>query len=255
MRDALAHWQRAFGAAIDGAATLPALRGDAATVARRFGVYRNNVRLARMAALRNAYPVIAALVGDAFFDGLARRFASTYASTAGDLNAYGAAFDAFLAAFEPAQALPYLPDVARLERAVHVAWSAADSAPFDVARLASLDAAAQAALRFTVRPGAHALVSRWPIAAIWNAHQPDAPHGFDFDAASPPYFALVRRDATRVRVDTLDAAAHALFVASAGGAPLADALDAVVAAAPHADAGVVLGTALRDGWFDDAPAG
>ncbi|MFX9866817.1 DNA-binding domain-containing protein, partial [Acinetobacter baumannii] len=81
------------------------------------------------AALRLAYPVCRLITGDDYFDALARRYRAACPSRDGDLNRYGDRFAAFLDGFEPVRALPYLPDVARLEWSVHVATMAADARP------------------------------------------------------------------------------------------------------------------------------
>ena len=94
----------------------PAGFSDAA--ARRFRVYRNNVRVALVEALAAAYPAVLSLVGTAFFERMALVYASDRPATERTLNLYGGAFADFIAGFAPARELPYLADVARLERAV-----------------------------------------------------------------------------------------------------------------------------------------
>ncbi|ARM00254.1 hypothetical protein BOC59_09485 [Burkholderia pseudomallei] len=50
------------------------------TVRRRIGLYRGNVRANWRAALASAYPVLLALVGDAYFDALSIAYARAYPS-------------------------------------------------------------------------------------------------------------------------------------------------------------------------------
>jgi len=113
----------------------------------RLRVHRETTLAALAGALAATYPVCARLVGDEFFRAAARRFAREVPSRSPDLCDYGAELADWLAAFEPAQALPYLPDVARLEWALH---------------------RARHALSEPVR-----LVSPWPIDRIWRTNQPE----------------------------------------------------------------------------------
>ena len=82
-------------------------------------VYRNNYRGNLHDTLAGAYPVIEQLVGKDFFRLLTRRFIGQHLSHSGNLHHYGAEMAGFVAAFEPAQELAYLPDVAALEAVSH----------------------------------------------------------------------------------------------------------------------------------------
>jgi hypothetical protein len=135
-------------------------------------VYRRNVLGARQGALSAAYPVTRRLVGDAFFDEAAERFAHATPSTRGDLNAYGEAFAGFIASYPHARALPCLPDVARLEWAVHESHAAADGALLDVAALARVPGEALAGLVVRLHPAVRLVRSAHPVLAIWEANQP-----------------------------------------------------------------------------------
>src|SRR5438105_1677644 len=128
-------------------AEVSVFEGEAARVRRRLGFYRGNVQANAARALRNAYPVCAALVGAQFFEALAHAFAAERPSQCGDLNDYGAEFGGFIAAFPPAAPLPYLADVAALEWQVHRSHYAADSAPLDLRELADIDPQRFAGLR------------------------------------------------------------------------------------------------------------
>jgi hypothetical protein len=134
--------QQDFAAALRDAAATPRvarwLAGDATQVERRVAIYRANAAAAIAKALAAAYPVVRRVVGDEFFDGLARAFRCGTPSTSGDLGDYGAGFADFLAAFPPARALPYLCDLARLEWAAHRAYGAADAPPWEAGTLAAV---------------------------------------------------------------------------------------------------------------------
>ncbi|HZP92529.1 MAG TPA: DNA-binding domain-containing protein [Burkholderiales bacterium] len=210
-------------------AALPAFAGDPAKTARRLAIYRGNVHANAGKALRAAYPVVAALVGEEFFQGLARAYSEAIVSRSGDLNEYGAEFTRFLADFPHTQDLPYLPDVARLEWAVHLAHYAADREPLNPARLAGFAQEHQPALRFRLHPACVLLTSRWPIARIWEVHQADHTGAFDVDMDCGMERALVFRPGFRVRVRSLGPAEHVFLSALARRQTLADALQAALA--------------------------
>ena len=134
-------------------------------------VYRNNYRVGLIDTLAFIYPVCRQLVGEDFFSGLARAFIGGHPSHSGNLHLYGAGFGDFIAGFEHARELPYLADVARLEWRVHRAYYAADAAPVDSAALAAFPQQRWGELRLRPLPDVAALLSRWPAASIWLAHQ------------------------------------------------------------------------------------
>jgi len=140
----------------------------------RLAVYRHHVFITLTATLEAAFPVVCKLVDRRFFAYVADAFIRQHPPVDPCLDEYGSAFPGFLGAFEPCAGLPYLPDVARLEWAIHLAAQAPDVAPLDRALLASLAPAEMARLRFMRRPGLAYLVSAWPVDRIWRAHQSES---------------------------------------------------------------------------------
>lgn len=206
---ALAALQRDFAEALtaaDGDAAPAAL--DAAA-ARRFRVYRNNVHHGLAGALGAAYPVVRALVGEDFFAALARAFLAAHPPRSRSLALLGGELGEFLDGFAPASAVPYLGDVARLERAVLEALHAADAPPLEPEALAA------GATGWGVHPAARLVASRHPIVAIWRAHQPGAERGA---IEARVETALVTRPRLRVLVRDLEPAAAAFAAAVIAGA-------------------------------------
>ena len=222
--DALARLQAAFASAVTGgdeAAVAAHLAGDPALARRRLAIYREAIGANRRGALRSAYPVVARLVGDAFFDEAARRLAGSAPPACADLNRYGEGFPAFLATYAHAGPMPWLAEVARLEWAWHEALSAADVPGIDFAALAAVPAEEQPALRFSLHPSVRLVRSVWPVLAIWEANQPDRDGTPDRDEGADDV--LVWREDQRVRLALL-APPDAEFVASlARGMPLEEA--------------------------------
>jgi hypothetical protein len=180
--------------------------------------YRATVRSNHRAALASTYPVVERLVGAAFFAEAARAYGAAHPSVGGDLHRFGDCFATFLEGYDPARSLAYLPDVARLEWAVHESAHAADAPPFDFAALAAVAEDEQGALRVRLAPAARWLAAEHPVVAIWQANQPDRDGSPDRTEGADRV--LVHRVGTDVVVETLDAHAWELLAALAAGASL-----------------------------------
>jgi uncharacterized protein (UPF0276 family) len=244
----IAGWQAAFGAALfdagQAAALAPLLKGTPA----RLAIYRGNLGVHWNRALAAAYPVLRQLVGADFFDALARAYGRAHPSPDPDLNRFGAALPAFLDSFAPAAALPYAPDLARLEWLVHEAHYAPDAdvdgdpGADPAAVLQTLTPAAFEAARAGLHPALRLQASRWATPALWLAHQaPDAAFPAAMDV---PGHARVLRSRWQVEVKAIDAAEHAALACLAAGATFGAAFDAAFAL----DEGFDVGARLRD-WL------
>ena len=246
----LLRFQADFGRALRDRARTPEvarwLAGDAQAIDRRLALYRANMVAAAAKALSAAYPVVRQAVGAEFFHALARDYQRGTPSTSGDLGDFGAGFAGFLAAFEPTRSLPWLPDLARLEWAVHQADGAADAAAWDAATLAAVAPDRQAALRLHWSPGLAVIESGWPIVRVWQIHAPghDGDFSVDWTAAET---ALVARDGFAVAVRPCCLADAAFLQASLAGAALGDAAVATLERHPGFDLGALLARAVRDG--------
>lgn len=145
-------------------------------VARGLAAYRANAGAAAERALASAYPTVQQLLGDEAFAALARACWQRHPPTAGDLGLWGGALPAFMADAQTLAGEAYLPDVARLEWAVHQAERAADaSAPQGLERLGSDD---PAALVLRLAPGTAVVDSSHPVVSIWQAHRSSAADRF-----------------------------------------------------------------------------
>jgi len=242
--------QAAFAAALrdrDAVADATAcLAGDPALAARRLAIYRANVAATSARALGAAYPVARQIVGDEFFDALARAYLAAHPSTSGDLHEFGAAFADFVAVFPHTRALPYLPDLARLEWAVHRAYGAADATPVEPAALAAVPPGRQAALRLHLADGTTVVESVHPVRRLWEIHQPgfDGEFGVDWTVAQS---ALVAREGLRVTVTALSAGEAAFVRAVLAGAGFGDAAASALGVQPDADLGGLIGRILSAG--------
>ena len=232
--DALAASQQAFAMALlDTAATLPSFAGE--SVPQRYSLYRGNLSATWRRTLGHAYPVVLALVGEAFFGGLACAYGRQMPSDSADLNQFGERFADFLTSFPPVADLPYLPDMARLEWAVHLAHYAADAQGLAPDALAALHPDQLEARCFTLHPACALLASNWQVAALWWAHQEGDGQGMFPQEMQVASYALVCRTRWKAQVLILDAAAHAALLALRQGQTFGAALDAAFALDPAFD--------------------
>ena len=201
-----------FAGAIVAGGTMTADAG-AYSVEVALEVYRNNYRGNLQDALAGAYPVTLRLVGDDFFRFMARQYIGLHPSASGNLHHYGDRLAEFLASFDAARSLAYLPDIARLEWACHQAFFATDEAPDFFENLARVPPERYADL--ILRSGSRLIRSDSPIVAIWRAHQTE--DDFEIDTGSGAVIAQVYRLGDEVVVGELsEADAHWLECIQAG---------------------------------------
>lgn len=205
------------------------------SVAIAIEVYRNNFRGNLHDTLAGAYPVIEQLVGKDFFRLLTRQFIGQHLSHSGNLHHYGAEMAGFIAVFEPAQGLPYLPDVAALEWACHCAYFTDDAATLDLGKLAQIPPEQYPDLILHIHPACHLVRSRYPIAAIWHAHQPGASSDFNIDLDSGASNALVSRKNDVVLLSELTEAEALWLQGIQSGIQLGNATAATLAHYPDFD--------------------
>jgi Putative DNA-binding domain len=140
--------------------------------------YRANASALAERALLAAYPVQKQLLGEEAFARLARDLWAAQPPERGDLAQWGGMLSAYLqsapALTELVTEHPYLPDVARLEWALHTLANAAD-ANQDTASFALLATQPPEALQLRLAPGTQLVPSAYPIVAIWQAHAQPTP--------------------------------------------------------------------------------
>ena len=187
----------------------------------RMAIYRNNVAFSLITALGDAFPLLANLLGRDAFSRVSRAY--TLAHPPGDpcMFHYGAALPEFLAADEGVAHVPYIVDVARLERALNEVAHAADDEGLLPAALATGNIEDET-LSFI--SAMHLLVSDWPLHDLYLFASGDAPPPMDMGA---PQSVLVYRDADyQSHIAKLPLGGDALLRAMLDGVPLAAAAEA-----------------------------
>lgn len=193
---------------------------NGADPASRFAVYRNNVHSSLINALAAAYPVTLQLVGEEFFRAMAGLFVQASPPTSPLMSEYGSAFAAFIQDFEPAASVPYLADVARLERLRVGAYHAADTQPLDRQTvLQALQGQTDLGkLRVQLHPSVSTFSSAYAVVAVWAAHQAESA----MDSLNPWHAqgALVLRQGLAVKVFAIDSGSVAFINSLNSGAEL-----------------------------------
>lgn len=204
---------------------------DGVQATKRFDVYRNNVAVSLTEALETAFPVVRKLVGEDFFRAMAGVYLRANPPTSPVMMFYGAEMPDFLASFGPAQSVPYLPDVARLELALRHSYHAADATPVAADALGQLAPDTLPHVTFTFAPSVFLIPSRYPLHSIWWANT----HGGD--TAKIPQPSLITRPEFDPQVDVLTPEQAAVTTALMAGEPIGQALR-------HGGAGFDLGPLL-----------
>ena len=221
-----AHQQLFAGALLDPGQAEPVLsQFKGSDNEHRFGLYRGNLSATWDKTLSAAYPVVRMLMGEEFFSGLGKAYGRAHPSLSGDLNRFGADFDAFLRHFPHVADYPYLPDMATLEWALHRAHYAPAADGVTAQRLAALSPEQLETARMTLHPACRLLSSEWATIPLWQAHQPDSGIGFPEQMAAPSY-GVIARPAWKTQVVPLSGAGHAALRVLGEGRDFGAALDA-----------------------------
>ncbi|HTN96356.1 MAG TPA: DUF2063 domain-containing protein, partial [Nordella sp.] len=179
-------------------------------------------------------------------------FALSHPPTSPVLLNYGHDFADFVAGFAPAQSLPYLADMVRLENAQIRAYHARDAAPILAQVLARVPPERVNGLTFSFHPAAAVVRSAFPIVTIWSMNMglsPLAPI-----AALKPEDALITRPELSVLTRQISAGSAVFLLALIGGATLGEAFEAALASDPDFDLGQNLAELMRSGAILDIVA-
>lgn len=212
---------------------------------RRFGVYRNNVFWGLTEALKSRFPAALAIVGDEFFNAMADHYIRLDPPRSPLLLTYGDGLADFVASFEPAAGLPYLPDILRLEVARSRAYHAADRVPLDGTALGAVSTELLPLLTFELHPSLSILRSSYPVVTIWAMNAGEMPLAPIEDWQRED--ALVVRPAMTVHVHRLGPGGADFLAALASGRPLGEAIETAAAADPRFDLTQNLAGALQSG--------
>lgn len=251
MTASLAHFQDRFAQALLASdVSEPNAAPEIAALVRQpgFAVYRNTVMKGCIDALQANHPSVVRLVGEEWFRAAAAVYVRMHQPQDARMLYYGEHFPDFLARFEPAADLPYLPDVTRLDRLWAEAHAARDELPLDPAALSGL---APEELARTVLHPHPAARWRWfadqPIYTIWRRNREALDE--DSEIKWQGEGALLVRPHGAVAWIALDVAGCAFLDVCMAGRPLADAARTALGAQQDIDLARLLSTLLDAGAF------
>ncbi|KUM24733.1 hypothetical protein AU467_06425 [Mesorhizobium loti] len=215
---------------------------------RRFAVYRNNVVAGLIETLKENYPAVHRIVGDEFFRAMAGHFSIAHPPQSPIMLSYGKGFPEFIDGFEPAAALPYLADVAGIERAWNEAYHAADAEPLSANDLLAIDQDDLARVRLALHPSLRVTQSRFPALTIWRMNIAGGePAAVDLEAGGED--ALIIRPSAEVVVHRLPMGAAAFVRTLGAGKPVVAAAIAALEATPYFDLRAMLAGLIEAGAF------
>jgi hypothetical protein len=197
--------------------------------AERLQIYRRNTLVTLSEALAACYPTVQSLVGEEFFRHTAELYIQSYPPTSGNLHDFGSALAMFLVGFAPAQALAYLPDVARLEWARQLSYHADDAPALEIETLKAVSPMDLEALCFEQHPATRLISSAYPIFDIWQLHQSNDPQA-TADLGVGGQHVRVFRHRLKVDIELLGPAEYLWLQRLANGRTIGEATDVALAA-------------------------
>ncbi len=217
------------------------------TANKRYNVYRNNVTVSLINALVAAFPATQRITGTDFFRAMARFHVRATPPTSPLLFEYGRDFPDFIERYEYAQSMPWLADVARIERAWLDAYHAANAEPLGPQALASIAGERLADVVFTPHPATRIVRSRFPALTIFAANRSEDPVGRI--VATEPEDALTTRPALEVMVRRLPSGGAVFLTRLIESEPLGAAAAAALADCPAFDLSANIAGMLAAGVF------
>lgn len=220
---------------------------------KRYDVYRNNVTVSLIDALAAIYPAVQRITGPDFFRAMARFHVRESPPTSPLLFEYGYGFPGFIAGYEHAQTMPWLADVARVERAWLDAYHARDAAPLAPAQLAAVAPERLADLVFKPHPAAQIVRSDFSAVTIFAANRDSAP--VSRIDASTPEDALITRPEFDVIVRHLPPGGAVFATGLMAGLPLGEAASSALDASPDFDIATNIAGLIEAGAFSSIAFG
>jgi len=214
---------------------------------RRYNVYRNNVTVSLIDSLAAIYPATQRITGPDFFRAMARFHVRATPPTSKLLFEYGREFPNFIASYEYAQQVPWLADVARIERAWLDVYHAADAAPLAAEALGRIPPEQLADICFAPHPAMRIVRSAFPAVSIFAAYREAVPEGPI--AVQAPEDALITRPDLDVTVRNLPPGGAVFLTSLADGLSLGNAAAAAFDSSAAFDLAANIGGMIEAGAF------
>jgi hypothetical protein len=229
-------------------ATPPAVTGPNGKAAnKRYNVYRNNVTVSLINALAAVFPATMGITGPDFFRAMARLHIRAMPPSSPLLFEYGRDFPDFIERYEYAKSIPWLSDVARIERAWLDAYHAPDAEPLAARALGCIPQECLAEVVLVPHPAMRIVCSNYPAVTIFAANRTAGPavHIELTEAEN----GLVTRPRLEVMVRRLPPGGAVFLTHLAAGEPLGMAAASALADSPTFDLAANSAGMLEAGVF------
>jgi len=191
----------------------------AGTVEDRWHVYAHGYLARLTEALALEFPAVRRILGEAAFGVLVERFVAEFPPGALDLARAGDLLPLYLGSDSFGRQLPFLPDLARLERRIAEAFVARDAELWRLDDLRRLDPEEVARLPLSVAPGAAVVRSPFPLYDLWMCREEEDDAAVSVELEERPALVLVSRPDLLVVCRSIDED-EALLVESAAWGPV-----------------------------------
>jgi hypothetical protein len=173
-------------------------------------VYRNNWLRAAIDAVADLYPTVRRLIGNKAFESVGHDYVRDNPPASPILSRYGVAFPEFLCDQPWVAELPYLPDVAAIDRLYLESLLSTDAPPLEPSSLAGVAPTEWATLRLRTHPAMRIGWFTTPAPSIWLAHR-DAHEPGELAPEWQAEGILLTRPGLTVEARAIDRAEHRLL--------------------------------------------
>jgi len=202
-------------------------------------VYQNNLKANAERALAITYPSVKTIIGEENFRYATTQYLHEFLKTTADWGLWGEHLADFLAQQTLIESLPYLPDIARLDWALHQSYRAKNSES-NINSFYLLEQEDSTNLRFELANGIFVISSPFPIIAIRDyfkrelrfdqgAFETSIEKAINQDQISSGFHALVYRQGLEVELDTISSAESYWYQLLIKGTLIGQALDSIEA--------------------------
>ena len=165
----------------------------------RAQIHKNNFFITLADALRQVYPVLNRLVGEEYFDHVARDYVCSNPPKGGCLVDFGEDFPSFMAARSEVRNLVYLEDVGRFEWLLNESFHEEDAVSVAPTVFEEFVEESYGDLRFQFLPSSRLFYSPYPVHKIWQTNlQDESPKQVSLDEG--PSWSLIVRPEMEVEV-------------------------------------------------------
>lgn len=224
-------------------------RDFAATIGARaegaMRVYRNTILSGCIEALRSNYPVVARLIGDEMFEGIAAEYATQRPPRRPVLALYGARLPDWIEEQPWIEDVPYLADVARIERLHVEVLFAADERALEMEELKGREDWQE--LLLTLHPATRFNWLPTPSRSIWFSQRGGALGQLAFDWTAEGI--LFTRPMLEVEPQCLDRPSHRFLSGVRLGETVGTAALATASLYPETDIGSLFTSLVTAGAF------